>query len=391
MKITRTQLQEYFEAPLPPIAELADAFTFHAFEIDSIEGDVLDVKVLPNRAADANTPQGLALELAAILDLPLKQDGPYTYSTPAVAVSLARINSVLGAAFAAAEVEDVFRRLRFRVEKEGEVYRVVAPAPRTDIVIPEDVAEEVGQILGYDRVPELQMPALSEPVDQNRYKGIERMKDSLVAEGFIEVSTQSFAKQGDIELANPLDKSKPFLRTSLEENLADALERAKRYAPLVLPPAQKPKLFEVGTVFPKSGEYMELCMTERVPAWGENFPTHDNLTIAKLEDYGKDYTPKRYELGLYKPFSVYPFALRDIALWTPAGTEGAVVEQVIREQAGELLVRLDQFDRFEKEGRISYGFRLAFQSMDRTLTEEEISGTMDKVTTALTAKGYEPR
>ena len=54
MKISRASLQKYFEKPLPSIAEIADAYTFHAFEIDSIEGEVLDVKVLPNRAAPCN-------------------------------------------------------------------------------------------------------------------------------------------------------------------------------------------------------------------------------------------------------------------------------------------------------------------------------------------------
>ena len=62
---------------------------------------------------------------------------------------------------------------------------------------------------------------------------------------------------------------------------------------------------------------------------GRNSPTHDNLSVAKLEDYGKDYKPKRYELGAYKPFSVYPFIVRDVALWVLRGTEVPVVEKVI--------------------------------------------------------------
>ena len=48
------------------------------------------------------------------------------------------------------------------------------------------------------------------------------MKDQLVLKGFIELSTQSFAKKGDIILANPLDKTKPALRVNLEDNLREA-------------------------------------------------------------------------------------------------------------------------------------------------------------------------
>lgn len=388
MKISRTRLQEFFAKPLPSATEIADAFTFHCFEIEAVEGDVLDIKVLPNRAKDCSSEEGIAAELSAILDLPLKRNAAAGFSDRTVEVSLARINAVLGSDFGEKEVEEVFRRLHFKVEKSGETFRIVAPLPRVDIQIPEDVAEEIGRILGYDRVPADELLPASEAPDQARYRGIERMKDQLVEQGFIEVSTQSFAKKGDVYLANPLDKTKPALRASLEENLRDALERAKQSAPLALAPNEKVKLFEVGTVFPKEGEYLELRMTE--PAW-EGVPTHDNLTVARLEEYGKGYEPKRYRLGAYKPFSVYPFTTRDVALWVPGGTEAREIENVIRAAAGSLLVRLDQFDRFEKEGKISYAFRLVFQSAERTLTDEEVNASMAETAAALVKKGYEVR
>jgi len=57
---------------------LADALTFHAFEIDGVEkvgnDDVLDVKVTPNRGHDALSHRGIAKELSAILKLPLAND-----------------------------------------------------------------------------------------------------------------------------------------------------------------------------------------------------------------------------------------------------------------------------------------------------------------------------
>ena len=54
-------------------------------------------------------------------------------------------------------------------------------------------------------------------------------------------------------------------------------------------------------------------------------------------------------------------------------------------------MRLNQFDYFEKEGKVSYAFRLVFQSMERTLTDEEVSAVMQKITAMLLAKGYEVR
>jgi len=391
MKISRDTLQGYFGSPLPSTADIAAAFTFHCFEIEEVEGDVLDVKVLPNRAADCSSEAGIAAELSSILDLPLKSVPTNDFSQIIVEVSLARINAILGTDFSEEEVTDVFRRLRFHIEKSGDVFRVAAPAARTDIEIPEDIAEEVGRILGYDRIPAVELPPALETPDQARYRGIERMKDMLVEQGYIEVSTQSFTKKGDVYLAKALDKTKPALRTSLEENLSDALVRAKQYAPLVLPPKQSVKLFEVGTVFPKEGEYLELRMTERVKEWGDGAGISDNLSLAKLEGYGAEYAPMRYKLGPYKPFSMYPFITRDIALWVPSGTESNEIEHMIRENAGGLLMRSDQFDRFEKEGKISYAFRLIFQSMDRTLTDEEVSNVMERITNSLKGKNYTVR
>ncbi|MFA6407905.1 MAG: hypothetical protein WCW36_00290 [Candidatus Paceibacterota bacterium] len=392
MKVTREQLQKYFKAPLPSVEALAEAFTFHAFELESIDGDMLDIKVLPNRVADCATAEGVASELAAILDVPLKGTATPDYSeSPTVAVTVAGVNAILGSDFSSEELLDVFRRLQFRVEVDGETLSVSAPAPRTDISILEDVAEEVGQILGYDRVvaKELSMWDISCPTsdvghdmshmpDQARYRGIEKVKDFLVERGFTEISTQSFAKKGDIVLANPLDKSKPALRTNLDENMADALVRAKQYAPLVLEPGQKPKLFEIGTVFTKDGEHIVVKTSE---------PVSD---LPEIKD-APDYVPVPYELGAYKPFSLYPFITRDIAFWAPSGTDVRLTKSNIEKEAGELLVRLDQFDTFEKDGRTSYAFRLVFQSMERTLTDDEVNPVMDTIYAALRAAGFEVR
>lgn len=311
-----------------------------------------------------------------------------------VSVSLSSINGLLGSTFSSAEVEDAFRRLSLGARIKDDLFTVMPPFERTDLDIPEDLVEEAGRILGYDRVPSTELPSASGASDQARYRGMERMKDQLVEQGYTEVSTQSFAKKGDVYLANPLDKAKPALRTSLEENLDEALAKAKHYAPLVLLPGEKPKLFEVGTVFPKEGEYLELRMTERVAAWGEAAGISDNLSIAKLEDYGKEYTPKKYELGAYKPFSIYPFVLRDIAFWAPSNSDIMDLRTQILRAGENLLLRVNLFDTYPKKGDeavTSFAFQLVFESPARTLTDEEVNEIMGKISAALVAKGYEVR
>ena len=78
MKISRNWLQTFFDAPLPDAVALGDALTFHVFEIDGIESvgndSVLDVKATANRGHDCLSHRGIAKELSAILNVPLKGD-----------------------------------------------------------------------------------------------------------------------------------------------------------------------------------------------------------------------------------------------------------------------------------------------------------------------------
>ena len=188
------------------------------------------------------------------------------------------------------------------------------------------------------------------------------------------------AKKGDIVLANPLNKTLPALRTSLDDTMRDALERTRQYAPLVFAPEEKPKLFEIGTVFTKDGEQLLVKTSEPVP------------DLPEMKDE-PDYMPVRYELGAYRPFSPYPFIVRDISMWVTGGDEAhAAASAIFASQGAGLLQQVRLLDQFtNKEGRRSLAFRLIFQSFERTLTDEEVGAVMAHIAAALAAEGYKVR
>ena len=90
----------------------------------------------------------------------------------------------------------------------------------------------------------------------------------------------------------------------------------------------------------------------------------------------------------YKTLSAYPFIVRDIAIFVPQEVTEEYIEVLLKKEAGELVVRLSQFDKFQKlgEDRISYGYRMVFQSFERTLTDEEVNAVMERVTSACNAQ-----
>ena len=67
-------------------------------------------------------------------------------------ITVKDINSLLGTDIKLEECLDVFRRLNFEYEVNGEIITVTAPSRRLDLAIKEDLIEEVGRIYGVDNI-----------------------------------------------------------------------------------------------------------------------------------------------------------------------------------------------------------------------------------------------
>lgn len=73
MKYSYNWLQRHSKEPLPPVNELIEKIIFHAFEVEEVEtvgnDTVMEIKVLPDRAADCLSHAGMAREIAGLLNL----------------------------------------------------------------------------------------------------------------------------------------------------------------------------------------------------------------------------------------------------------------------------------------------------------------------------------
>lgn len=275
-------------------------------------------------------------------------------------------------------VVEILERLGMTVEERGDQYRVIVPLIRLDLETKEDLAEEIGRIYGYENI-------ISSPLGETSFKPeinkttyyLNKIRKELIEGGYSEVMTYSFVNKGEVELMNPLASDKNFLRASLLPKLKESYELNKKNRDLL--GLKDVKIFEIGKVFKNN---QEILMLGKMP----------DATEIDLDEYIAS-QPEPTELPnlqtsellnmRYQPISPYPFITRDVALWVPAEAKPEDIEKIIKDRAGSLLVNLFLFDTFSKEGRVSYAFRLVFQSMDRTLTDEEVNKVMETVTSKL--------
>lgn len=307
-----------------------------------------------------------------------------------VSVTLAQTNAVLGTNRAAVDVADAFTRLQLSFTQEGDTFTVTPPFERLDLIIPEDLIEEIGRIVGYDTVPEIELPeGQTQAVPNEQYEWAERIRTHLTEQGFSEVFTSVFADTGERLVANKVDGVRPYLRTNLSDGLDAALERNIRIKDLL--GVSQVKLFEIGTVWKDGKEEIgyDLAVEKlKKHKTAEDYKKELEAALAEPTDAAPAASAPSVQ---YQPFSKYPFIVRDIAMWTPSGTDADMVLADIRAAAGELCVRAAMFDRFEKEGRVSLAFRLVFQSFEKTLTDDEANAIMGRINTVLVEQGFEIR
>ncbi len=331
-----------------------------------------------------------------------------------VTVSLSRINAVLGTTLKAGEVIDALTRLGLAHTESGDTFEIHAPFERLDIQIPEDLVEEVGRMIGYDKVPAVQLPPLPQPpVINHAFAAREAVREFLINAGFSEVFTSVFAEKGERVVANKVDGVKPYLRAELMTSLRDALDKNVRKKELL--GESQIKIFEMGTIWRGGAEIDMLGIAVEKIKKGKTASQFLNDLAQSLKARAVSEEPEEVlEVPLsalvgalapkatydtlpvsstdrYQPFSKYPFIVRDVAFWVGGDIDESKIRDVIRASAGDLLVRLERFDRFEKDGRISYAFRLVFQSFDKTLTDFEANERMESVYAALKKEGFEIR
>ncbi|GII58221.1 phenylalanine--tRNA ligase beta subunit [Planotetraspora thailandica] len=379
---------------------------------------------------------------------------------------------------------------------------VTPPTWRPDLTDPNDLAEEVIRLEGYERLPSVlpAAPAGAGLTEGQRLR--RRVGRALSGSGYVEILSYPFIGARDLDvlqlpeddprrratrLVNPLSEDEPFMRTTLLPGLLKTLVRnvgrgttdvalfeiglvyrpeadAPATAP-VLPVDRRPtgeELASIEVALPRQPLRVAAVLAgefERSGWWGkgrqaswadaveaaraiareagveltvradQHEPWHPGrcaeLSVVDpatgervlvghagelhprvIEAYGLPPRTAAMEVELSRlkspgpvqtpAVSTYPVATQDVALIVPAQTPVALVEEALREGAGELLESIRLFDVYTGEqageGNKSLAYSLRFRALDRTLTVEETTAARDAaVAVAATRTGAQLR
>ena len=368
-----------------------------------------------------------------------------------IEITVKNINDILGADISEKDIIDVYERLGFSVEKNGEKLVVTVPRRRLDINIKEDLIEEVSRIYGVDNI-QGKLPTL--PIKQGSYDKLSReIRNRMVALGLNEVLSMIFLNEKDakkfttdefetVKLLDPLSEERSAIRYTLIPSLLKIYQYNSARG------QKDVNIFEIGKGFWKKGEeygenkkicalmtgeyYLGINNRKSVDFYiikgvveelldylgyenrysfiqDENIPkefhpgqtakisVNNNIVgiIGKLHPQEVKEDVYVFEINLddllsiksgkmkYKEISKYPSIKKDLAMVVENNISSMQIEKEIKKAGGSLLRNIEVFDVYQGEqvgkDKKSIAYSLTFEAQDRTLTDEEINQTLEKI------------
>jgi len=293
------------------------------------------------------------------------------------------IGKTLGVEIKDEDIKKILENYEREFSFNDGIFTMKVPVLRLDITGAHDMVEDIGRAYGYEKI-EGKLPELDfNKKDNDTWTKICLAKSKLINDGYNEVMTYALVDKGEVEILASLS-DKNFLRTNLLDGLTKSYELNRLNAPLL--GISEVKIFEVGTIFTNKGEEIHVAYMDKK---NKLEITLDSFISTSID---AEVLPVVTGVPTFKSWSLYPFIYRDIACWVPEGTESNKLFEIYKELGGDLLVKDPVLvDKFQKGDKISYAYRLVFQSYEKTLKDEEINEIIEKINTKISSLGFEIR
>ncbi len=330
-----------------------------------------------------------------------------------------KINSVLGTNIKKSICSEILKKLGFLIYEDS----IEVPSYRHDVENLNDISEEIARAIGFDNIKSTNFK-IAFNKDNRTFNQEDKLKNLLTENGFYEVINNPFTSENDkdaIEIDNPLDSSRKFLRQNLKNSLINNLLYNERRQQDSL------KLFEISNVYSSSSNtikrligiiasgridrnykdfskfidkkyissifegvinlnqlYMEDIARESLdtklkhPITYIEFALDSSVKINYSAESSKDLTIDNFK---YSPVSDFPNSTRDLSYSVKDPAQFKLLEKRIYEFRDKLLREVFIFDYFhnEKQSEIKIGFRFVFQSNEKTITENEVKDVIDQI------------
>lgn len=358
---------------------------------------------------------------------------------PAVELAPGLLNRIAGEAIPLEEAELWLTRLGCQVARSGEGLQVQPPTWRHDLAIPEDLAEEVLRLRGFDRLGSA-LPPLEGPPQplESGYLQRRRVAARLAQLGFFQTVTYGFVDPeepplGDEAagriLANPLGQEYSLMRGTLLRSLrATALANLAQGAREVrlfeiapthrATPAGPEESWTVGLLWagqaggedplspvrslaPEEGRAFLLGVLEDLGAVAQPVPVAEDGPLGWMVELPLAALPAHSEriIPPFRPFSRFPRVERDLSLLVDLAQGyrelADAMAASLRACAGSAFQDLRCVDVFRHKslptGRQAWLMRMRFQALDRTLTGEDVDAWVAAALEAARAHGAERR
>lgn len=291
---------------------------------------------------------------------------------------------LLGLQISTLKIEDIFKKLGFRVVKQTRnQITVEIPTIRRDMALPEDLIEEIGRFYGYENIPTvLPQVALIAPRSNETIFWRDMVQDILKEAGFVEVYNYSFVsvrdakifgyniascKVGMLEIDNPVSAEYRYLRPSLIINLVKNIQKNQSYLAFKglwdksgLQGFHKNKFFESGKIFLKTPAAVEKEMLAGV-LFGkeENFYSAKGVVELLLNKMGISDV-------WYDSYKATP-EQSSFSIWDPRKCAEIKVGNEEIGFVGEMSARI--IEEYKIEGRVT-AFDIDFEKLQRLASEE---------------------
>ncbi|MDR1630186.1 MAG: phenylalanine--tRNA ligase subunit beta [Oscillospiraceae bacterium] len=243
-----------------------------------------------------------------------------------IVTTVQKINSVLGIEIPKDTIVSILRRMAYEVDVNGETISAVAPAYREDIEDFPDLAEDVIKMYGYQHIKPylMQNAAITAGGMNKKQLQTERLKHTLVAQGYYELINYSFYSMREIDslnlpsdapeyktiqIMNPLSEKYSVMRTTLAPSMLNIISHNLKKG------NEEGRFFELATVFtPKQLPVTELPYEVKKLCFGlfgkeESFFTAKGAVEALGQEFGLAFTYQRVQ----KPF-LHPGAAAEVFL-----------------------------------------------------------------------------